>query len=243
LLLAGQSRGAAFIMLWLTHTNLNHHFCAHAGHAAAMHALFLVSAPALLREVTRGRRTGVALPLAVVGSFVVAFALALHGPNLWAYTWGPGMPHPAVPPAVSKLELGNPFLWAALAAGAVYAVHRLRRRWGAEGPSWPLAVPLVVLLFLLTSVGHLVGSFGYATLRTLDGYSLRRVRRPKATTTAPSCATVAGTRRARRRSSRAPVRPGTSGAACPAPARRTAPACWRPGGTPSRPSPTTCRSR
>nr|WP_281371473.1 arabinosyltransferase domain-containing protein [Petropleomorpha daqingensis] len=174
--LAGPSLGLAFLMLWLTPSKWTHHFGAMFGLGPAFLTLVLVSAPALVREVTGGRRIGWPVPLAVLGSGVVAFALSFQGPNQWAYTWLPGMPHAGVPPFVGPVSFGSLLVWAVVAVLVVAGVALWRRRRAAPderrgAPPWLVAVPLVVTVFLGTTLGYLVGGFGYATLRTVATWS------------------------------------------------------------------------
>ncbi|MGY1621923.1 arabinosyltransferase domain-containing protein [Geodermatophilus sp. SYSU D00965] len=171
LTLAGGSLTAAFLLLWLTPSKWTHHFGALAGLGPAFLALFLVALPVLVRQLTGGRRAGPALPVVALGSLAVAAALALHGQNEYAYSWLPGLPNPQEAPHVGPLRFDNPLLWGAVAVVLVLLARRHLRRRGGRGPAWTLAAPLLVLLFLGTSLGYLVGSFGLATVRTLDGYS------------------------------------------------------------------------
>ena len=170
--MAGLSLGAGFLLLWVTPSKWTHHFGALSGLGPVFLALVLSVSPVLVREVQGGRRLGWPVPLAVLGSGVVAYALAFRGPNQWAYTWAPGMPHADVPPFVGPVHLDSLLVWLGLTAVVVAVVALWRRRRPERGaPAWLVAVPLVATLFLLTSVGHLVGSFGYATVRTLDTWS------------------------------------------------------------------------
>ncbi|MFW3172825.1 arabinosyltransferase domain-containing protein [Geodermatophilus sp. CPCC 206100] len=166
LLLAGHSLAAALLLLWLTPSKWTHHFGALAGLGPLFLALFLVSVPVLVRRLAPGG-TGPVTPLLAIGSAVVVAALALRGPNSWPYTWLPGMPHADEPPFLGPVVLGSLLPWAVVAVVVLLAV-RLVGRVRRTGSGWPVAVPVLVVVFLLTSVGHLLGSFGLATLRTLD---------------------------------------------------------------------------
>ncbi|MCV2488562.1 arabinosyltransferase domain-containing protein [Geodermatophilus sp. YIM 151500] len=169
LLLTGASLTAALLLLWFTPSKWTHHFGALSGLGPAFLTLFLVSAPTLARRLGVGR--GGATPFLVVGSLVVAFALAFHGPNAWAYSWLPGVTRPNVPPSVAGVELGGLHVWA-LVAAAVWGVAALLRRRRASGaPAWPVAVPVLVLVFLGSSLTWLLAGFGAAAARTVDGYS------------------------------------------------------------------------
>jgi hypothetical protein len=172
LVLSGRTLGLAFLLLWLTPSKWTHHFGAVAGLGAVFLAVFIGSAPGLVREVTGGRRAAWTVPVGVLGSGVVVFALSFQGPNQWAYNWLAGMPHANVPPYLSVLSFNSLRFWLVVVLLAVGAVRLWRRRDAdRRGPSWLVAVPLVVLVFLTTSVGYLVASFGYASVRTLHGYS------------------------------------------------------------------------
>ncbi|MGK5113035.1 arabinosyltransferase domain-containing protein [Geodermatophilus sp. CPCC 205506] len=168
LLLAGQSLAAALLLLWLTPSKWTHHFGALSGLGPLFLALFLVSAPVLVRRLLRETAASPVTPVLAVGSAVVVAALALHGPNSWPYTWLPGMPHPGEPPFVGPVVLGSLATWTAVAVVVLLAVRLVGRR-RRTGWGWPVAVPVLVLVFLAVSVGHLLGSFAVATLRTLDG--------------------------------------------------------------------------
>lgn len=171
LVLAAWSLGAAFLLLWITPSKWTHHFGALAGVGPAFLALFLASLPWLAGQVTRGRAP-VGVPVLVVASYVVLGALTFRGPNLWPYTWLPGMPHPVVPPYVGPIRLGSPLVWLGVAAVVLAGVALARRRTARPAARpWVVAVPLLVLVFLGTSLTYLVGSFSYATLRTLDSWS------------------------------------------------------------------------
>jgi hypothetical protein len=185
LLLAGQSLVAAYLLLWLTPSKWTHHFGALSGLGPAFLALFLAGLAPVVRRLTAGRRVGVVVPLLAFGTCALTFGLAMHGPNTWPYSWLPGLPHAWVPPFAFGVALDSPVVWAVLAALLVGAIALVRRRRGrrvaaepsgerpaqTRTPAWLVAVPLLVAAFLGTSVGYLVGSFGLATVRTVDSYS------------------------------------------------------------------------
>ncbi|GAB3199831.1 hypothetical protein GCM10027261_30480 [Geodermatophilus arenarius] len=168
LLLAGGSLGAALLLLWFTPSKWTHHFGALSGLGPLFLALFLVAVPGLVRAVTRDRPVSPAVPALALGSGVVVAALAMRGPNSWPYTWLPGMPNPDEPPSVGPVALDDLLTWAVVALVVLAAVRGLGRRAGA---GWAVAVPVLALVLLLTSVGYLVGSFTLAGLRTLDTWS------------------------------------------------------------------------
>ncbi|NEK57984.1 hypothetical protein GCU56_08880 [Geodermatophilus sabuli] len=172
LVLPAASLALALLLLWFTPSKWTHHFGALSGLGPAFLAAFLVAVPWLVGQATGGRRPSRAVPVLALGSAVVVFALVFRGPNSWPYSWLPGMPHPFVAPFFSVVSFGSPLLWLAVVGASVGAVALLRRRTGRSGsPSWAGAVPLAVLVFLLTSVLHLVGSFSLAAARTVDSWS------------------------------------------------------------------------
>ena len=211
--LAGLTLGAAFLLLWLTPSKWTHHFGALSGIGPVFLALFLAGAPALVGELTRDRRPGWPVPLAALGSAVVAFALAFQGLNQWAYTWLPGMPHANVPPSVGPVSFGSLLVWAVVAAAAVLAVRYTRRRGRPpRRAAWAVAVPLLVTVYLVVELGYLVGSFGYATIRTLDTWS------PWADAISDPLAQRCDAARAGRGTDRGAARPAAVAVPAPAPA-------------------------
>jgi hypothetical protein len=171
LVLSGQSLALAFLLLWTSPSKWTHHFGALAGLGPVFLALLLAAAPGLVPRVAGARGLAPATRVLLLGSGVVTFALALRGPNLWAYSWLPGLPNPGEPPIVGPVRLGTLTVWAGITVAALAVGRLLRRRRGRAGiPVERVAVPLVVV-FLLTSVGYLVGGFGLAALGTRDGYS------------------------------------------------------------------------
>ncbi len=178
LVLAAHSLALGFLLLWITPSKWTHHFGALSGLGPAFLALFLVSAPVLVRAVTGGE--GIRWPVAVAGvaSSVVVFALAFHGPNDWAYSWLLGMPHARQAPFVSWISFDSLAVWLLAFGGVVAALLWLRRRQWADPEDeatrpavWLQALPALALVFLLVNNGYLLGSFSYAAARTLDTYS------------------------------------------------------------------------
>lgn len=170
--LAGWATGLSFLLLWLTPSKWTHHFGALSGVGAAFLTLFLVGLPGLTRQLVAGRKLPWG-PLTVAAlSVVLVIALAGGGPNTWAYNWLTGMPHAVAAPFVSIVQLGSPVLWVLGFAGLVVL---LRRRTRSEpSPVFAagvLAVPVLVCTALVATVVYLVGSFTYASVRTLDTWS------------------------------------------------------------------------
>ena len=171
---AGASTGLGFLLLWLTPSKWTHHFGSLAGIGPAFLALFLVLAPPVVFQLTRGRRLPAAVVAAAAGSAVITVALAGHGPNQWPYAWMFGLPHASVPPYVRIFRFDQPLWWllAVLAMAAALALGFRRR-----APHWRrhavvVAVPLLIVGFFVATLGYLLASFGLAAVRTWDGYSL-----------------------------------------------------------------------
>ncbi|MBA3339791.1 MAG: arabinosyltransferase domain-containing protein [Geodermatophilaceae bacterium] len=175
LVYAGFSLGLAFFLFWLTPSKWTHHFGAMAGLGAAFVGLFLVSAPLLVRSLRdSGQRIPGAATLFAAVSTIAVIALAMHGPNDWPYSWLLGMPDPGKSPDVAFVEFDS-MLWWALGLVLLIGIFRRsvsrRQLDGWRGLTPVLAVPALVVVFLLTSLTYLGGSFALATLRTLDTYS------------------------------------------------------------------------
>jgi len=175
LVTAGFTLGLAFFLFWLTPSKWTHHFGAMAGLGPAFLGLFLVGLPFLIRSLhERGVRVPTAVTIFAAVSTIAVIALAMHGPNDWPYNWLLGMPDPGKSPDVLFVELDS-MLWWTLGLGAIIAVlHRIVSRRKLErwrGLTGVVAIPALILVFLLTSVGYLGGSFAMATVRTLDSYS------------------------------------------------------------------------
>lgn len=163
---AGSTTALAFASLWLTPSKWSHHFGSLAGIGPVFLALFLVTAVPLTRRLLRGAALPVGVLTAAAGSFVVAIALAWHGPNQWPYAWLEGVRTPDLPPSVRNVELGSPLLWAlaVLAVGAALVV--VRRLRGSTTPRLDalLAVPVVVVVSLAGTTAYTVGTFGAAAV-------------------------------------------------------------------------------
>jgi hypothetical protein len=171
LLLSAWSLGVCFLLLWITPSKWTHHFGALAGIGPVFLTLVLVSLPWLVAQVVR-RRAAAGVPVVVLASYVLVCALSFQGPNLWAYTWGPGMPHPVVPPYLGPVELGSPLVWLGVVLLVLAVVVLVRRRAGRPvSRAWVTAVPVLVLVFLATSLTYLVGSFSYSTAQTARSWS------------------------------------------------------------------------
>jgi hypothetical protein len=172
LLLAGQSLALAFLLLWITPSKWTHHFGAVDGLGPAFLGLFLTSLPVLVRALPGGLRTGWGSAVPAIGTAVVAFSLAMHGPNLWAYSWMQGVPHTGVPPYVSVIAFDRPLVWLAGILLLVLLVRLFGRRLRLPTRRpWLTALPIAAVVFLGLTVTYLLGSFGYAAVRTADTYS------------------------------------------------------------------------
>ncbi|MDQ3714531.1 MAG: arabinosyltransferase domain-containing protein [Actinomycetota bacterium] len=172
---AGFALGLAFLLFWLTPSKWTHHFGAMAGLGAAFLGLFLVSLPFVIRSLRdSGLRVPTGVTIFAAVSTIAVIALAMHGPNDWPYNWLLGMPDPGKSPDVLFIELDSLLWWALGLAGIIAVLHRIfarRQLGGWRGLTAVTAIPALVLVFLLTSVGYLGGSFAMATVRTLDSYS------------------------------------------------------------------------
>jgi hypothetical protein len=172
LLLAGQSLALSFLLLWITPSKWTHHFGAIDGLGPAFLGLFLTSLPVLVRALPGGLRSGWGSAVPAIGTAVIAFSLAMHGPNLWAYSWMQGVPHAGVPPYVSVISFDRPLVWLAGILLVVLVVRLLGRRVGLPTRRpWLTALPVAAVVFLGLTVTYLLGSFGYAAVRTADTYS------------------------------------------------------------------------
>lgn len=168
---AGTTTALAFALLWLTPSKWSHHFGSLAGVGPVFLALLLVTAVPLTRKVLDGARLPVGVLVAAAGSFVVAIALAWHGPNQWPYAWLEGVRTPEFPPSVRNVTLDSPVLWGlGLVAVAVVCVVVLRvadRRLRAL-----VAVPVVIGVSLLGTTVYTVGTFGLAAVQGVPRESL-----------------------------------------------------------------------
>ena len=172
LLLAGQSLALAFLLLWITPSKWTHHFGALDGIGPAFLGLFLVSLPVLVRALPGGLRNGPLVGIAALGSGVLVFALSMHGPNDWAYSWLQGLPHPFITPALAGIRFDNPVLWAVGSAVVVLLVRLFHRRLRVpRRRPWLTALPVVASVFLALSTVYLVGGFAIAAASTTDTYS------------------------------------------------------------------------
>ncbi|MGY2080212.1 arabinosyltransferase domain-containing protein [Modestobacter sp. SYSU DS0657] len=172
LLLAGKSLGLGFLLLWITPSKWTHHFGALDGLGPAFLALFLTSLPVLVRALPGGLRSRWLVPAAAIGTAAVVFALSLHGPNQWAYSWLQGVPHPFVPPHLAGIGLDSLVLWLAGIVALVVLVRLAGRRLGLpRRRPWLAALPVAASTFLAVVVVHLFGGFAYAAATTMDSYS------------------------------------------------------------------------
>jgi len=171
---AASTTALAFAALWLTPSKWTHHFGALAGVGPAFLALLAVMGVPLARQVIGGSRLPAAVPVAATGSFVVAIALAWHGPNQWPYAWLEGVRLPDLPPAVKNVPLGSVLVWgmAALAVTAAVVVLGRLRRPGEDRVNALLAVPVVVVVSLLGTTVYTVATFGLAAVAGVPRESL-----------------------------------------------------------------------
>lgn len=172
LMLAGQSLALGFLLLWITPSKWTHHFGALDGLGPAFLALFISSLPVLVRALPGGLRSGWTLGVPAIATVVLAFALAMHGPNDWAYSWMQGVPHRYAPPFVSGFSFDSPVLWLLGTLAVIVFVRVLGRRMGLpRRRPWLTALPIVTVVFLGLSVAYLFGGFAYATATTMNTYS------------------------------------------------------------------------
>lgn len=172
--LAGASTALAFALLWLTPSKWTHHFGALAGVGPAFLALVLVMCVPLIRETLDGARLHSGVLVALSGSFVMAIALAWHGPNTWAYAWLAGVRLPDVPPAIKNVTLSNPLVWIALLVVIGFMLSLLGRFFGTRDVRITVvrAVPVVVVLALMATVVYTVSIFAVAAVRGLPKASI-----------------------------------------------------------------------
>ncbi|MGX5655261.1 arabinosyltransferase domain-containing protein [Geodermatophilus nigrescens] len=168
--LAGWSLALGFALLLVTPSKWTHHFGALAGLGPLFLTLFLLSVPVLVDRVTAGRGPALPVGLAAVGSTAVVAALAMHGPNAWAYSWMLGVPHSFDPPFLGPVSFDSLLVWLVLAG--VCTALAARRQGGAPRTRAVLrAAPALVLTCLAVVLVHLVGGFGYAAAVTWDAWS------------------------------------------------------------------------
>ena len=165
--LAGSSTALAFAALALTPSKWTHHFGALAGVGPAFLALMLVMAVPLTRQVLRGATLPIGVLVAAAGSFVLAIALAWHGPNAWSYAWLDGVRTPYQPASVRNVTLDNPFLWGLAVVLVALALAASGRRSSTRVPRLDAlrAVPIVVVASLAATTGYAVGTFGLAAVQ------------------------------------------------------------------------------
>jgi hypothetical protein len=172
--LAGSTTALAFVALWLTPSKWSHHFGALAGIGPAFLGLMLVLAVPLTRQVLRGARLPIGMLVAVAGSFVVAIALAWHGPNDWPYAWLDGVRMPYQRPSVAGVTLDSPLLWGLAVVFVAFGLVASRRFTGTWDPRIDAlgAVPIVVVASLAATAGYTVGTFGLAAVQGVPRESM-----------------------------------------------------------------------
>ncbi len=172
--LAGSATALAFAALWLTPSKWSHHFGALSGVGPVFLALMLVLAVPLVRRVLPDGRLPLGVLAAAGTSFVVAIALAWHGPNQWPYAWLEGVHRPNLPPAVRNVSLDSPLLWgfavvvvglALVVSGCLLGARDLRLR-------ALQAVPVVVVASLVGTTVYTVGTFGAAAVEGVPRESI-----------------------------------------------------------------------
>lgn len=159
---AGSTTALSFAALWLTPSKWTHHFGALSGVGSAFLALLLVLSVPIAREVLRGSKLPSGVLAAVAGSFVLAIALAWHGPNSWPYADLTGVWLADEPPSLG-VALESPALWIGVLA-LIFAVITLAGRLDAgDGRSVLLrAVPVMIVVSLAATTAVTVGAFGFA---------------------------------------------------------------------------------
>ncbi|PWW22920.1 EmbC-like arabinotransferase in arabinogalactan biosynthesis [Geodermatophilus normandii] len=170
--LAGWSYGLSLLMFWIAPSKWTHHFGAVSGLSTVFVTAVLVHGVRVAVAAQRGRRTIAPGVVLAAVSLVLAFALAMHGPNTWAYSWLMGLPHTVVSPFIGGVSLDSPVVWLVVllltAAVVTLTTRRDRRSWGRIAGR---TFPAVTVVFLVAGFAYLVGGFGLATVRTWDGYS------------------------------------------------------------------------
>jgi hypothetical protein len=169
---AGLCLGASFVLLWLTPSKWTHHFGSLSGVGPALITLLLVTGiPAVRELVQRDRRPGV-IPVVFAASLIPAMALSLQGPNVWAYWWNLGMPHPDKAPTLVNVPLGSPAAIIAAFLGVTALVWLwTRRRPQGRSVRGLLVSAIIIVGFLGGTVVHLVGTFALSTVGTMSTYS------------------------------------------------------------------------
>jgi hypothetical protein len=171
--LAAWSLALGFTLLLITPSKWTHHFGSLAGLGPVFLAIFLVSAPAVTRRLTEGRRPSTPVIVAALGSAAAVSALSLHGPNIWPYSWMLGMPQAFEVPNVLGVGLDSLALWVVGVAVLTVLIARTTR---SRARTWRpfsavLAAPALAVVMLLVVVGYLLGSFGYAAASTWKTWS------------------------------------------------------------------------
>ncbi|MDQ4033823.1 MAG: arabinosyltransferase, partial [Actinomycetota bacterium] len=169
--LAGSTTALALLALWLTPSKWSHHFGALAGVGPAFLGLMLVLGVPLTRQVLRGARLSIGVLVAMAGSFVVAIALAWHGPNDWPYAWLDGVRTPYQRPSVANLTLDSVLLWG---MAVVFVALVLGWFTGTRDPRLATlqAVPIVVVASLAATTGYAAGTFGLAAVQGMPRESM-----------------------------------------------------------------------
>ena len=170
--LTGYSYGLALLLLWLTPSKWTHHFGSIAGLGAIFIGGCLIHCGRMVVAVQRGRRSLAPVTVLAGISLVLAFALALHGPNTWAYSWMISVPQAFQRPHVGAVSLDSPAFWlVVVVAVALVVTVRLRRSRRTVGRIAGTAAPVAIVIFLLGTVVYLVGGFAYATVASASTYS------------------------------------------------------------------------
>jgi hypothetical protein len=171
LVLTTASYGLGLLLLSLTPSKWTHHFGSLAGTGAVFISCCLLYLGRSVVAAGRGRSIAPAVTLAGI-SLVLAFALAMHGPNWWPYSWMLGMPQAFERPHLGPLALDSPALWAValLALAAVVAVRTSRRRRSLARVAARTGTAAVVA-FLTAVVAYTLGGTAYATAVTAGTYS------------------------------------------------------------------------
>ncbi|RBY77783.1 hypothetical protein DQ238_14045 [Geodermatophilus sp. TF02-6] len=170
--LTGWSFGLALLLLWPTPSKWTHHFGALAGLTTVFLSCVLLYGVRVVVATQRGRRSIVPATVLAGLSLVLVFALAMHGPNDWLYTWLLGMPHALEPPFVGVVSFDSPAVWLiVVTAVGVVTWLRLPRRRRSRARVVGAAFPAAVVVFLSVGLVYLVGSFSLATVHTWDTYS------------------------------------------------------------------------
>ncbi|MGH3776462.1 MAG: arabinosyltransferase domain-containing protein [Pseudonocardiaceae bacterium] len=172
--LAGSTTALALAALWFTPSKWSHHFGALAGVGPAFLGLMLVLAVPLTRQVLRGARLPIGVLVVAAGSFVVAIALAWHGPNDWPNTWLDGVRALYLPPSVGNVTLDSPLLWglAVVLVALVLAASGVRTGTRNLRLDVLQAVPIVVVASLAASTVYAVGTFGLAAAQGVPRESM-----------------------------------------------------------------------